>query len=65
MDIKVVELELLVSKFDVFVVWKVFFLFIVIGGNGGFNVFDLDKWFIVFVFLVYNFGVGIIVFIFK
>ena len=64
-DIKAAELELLASKSDVSAARKAFFPSIVIGGNGGFNAFDLDKWFTAPASLVYNLGAGITAPIFK
>lgn len=64
-DIKAAELELLASKSDVSAARKAFFPSIVIEGNGGFNAFDLDKWFTAPASLVYNLGAGITAPIFK
>ena len=64
-DIKAVRTGILASKSDVSAARKAFFPSIVIGGNGGFNAFDLDKWFTAPASLVYNLGAGITAPIFK
>lgn len=64
-DVKAAELELLASKADASAARKAFFPSIVIGGSGGFNAFDLDKWFTTPASLVYNLGAGITAPIFR
>ncbi len=64
-DVKAAELELLASKADVAAARKAFFPSLVIGGSGGYNAFDLNKWFTSPASLVYNLGAGITAPIFK
>lgn len=64
-DVKAAELELLACKADASAARKAFFPSLVIGGNGGYNAFDLDKWFTSPASLVYNLGAGITAPIFK
>ena len=64
-DVKAAELELLAAKSDAAAARKAFFPSLVIGGGGGFNAFNLEKWFSSPASLVYNLAAGISAPIFK
>ena len=64
-DIRVAELELLAAKADLSAARKAFFPSLVIGGSGGFNAFNLQKWFMAPASLVYDMAAGITAPIFK
>ena len=64
-DIVAAELELLASKLDASAARKTFFPSLVIGGNGGWDAFSLDKWFTSPASMVYNLAAGITAPIFK
>ena len=58
-DIRAAEMELLASKADAEAARKAFFPSLVIGAGGGFNAFDLSKWFVAPASLVYNLAAGL------
>ena len=64
-DVVAAELELLASKLDTKAARKTFFPSLVIGGNGGWDAFSLDKWFNSPASMVYNLAAGITAPIFK
>ena len=64
-DVKAAEYELLASKADASAARKAFFPSLVIGGNGGYNAFDLDKWFTSPASLTYSLAAGITAPIFQ
>lgn len=64
-DVRAVEMELLAAKADVSAARKAFFPSLVIGGNGGFNAFDISRWFTSPGSLIYSLGAGITAPIFK
>lgn len=64
-DVKMAELSLLASKADVSAARKAFFPSVLIGGSGGFNAFDLSKWFVSPASLVYDLAAGITAPVFK
>ena len=57
-DVRAAEMELLAAKADVSAARKAFFPSLVIGGNGGFNAFDISQWFTSPASLVYSLGAG-------
>ena len=64
-DIRAAEMELLASKLDASAARKTFFPSLVIGGNGGWDAFSLDKWFRSPASMVYNLAAGITAPLFK
>ena len=64
-DVRAAELELLASESDLKAARKAFYPSLVIGGNLGYNAFELNKWFSSPASLVYNLGAGITAPIFK
>lgn len=64
-DIKSAELALLASKADLSAARKTFFPSLILGGSGGFNAFNLSKWFVSPASLVYDLAAGISAPIFK
>lgn len=64
-DVRAAEMELLAAKADVSAARKAFFPSLVIGGNGGFNAFDISRWFTSPGSLIYSLGAGITAPIFK
>lgn len=64
-DIRGAELELLASKSDVLAARKAFFPSLLIGGDVGFNAFNLKQWFNSPASLVYNLAAGVTAPIFK
>ena len=58
-DVKAAEFELLASKSDVSAARKAFYPSLIIGGSGGYNAFDMNKWFTAPASMVYNLGAGI------
>jgi outer membrane protein TolC len=64
-DIREAEWQLFASKLDVAAARAAFFPSIVIGGSGGFNSFDLAKWFIAPASLVYDLAAGITAPVFR
>ena len=64
-DVVAAEMELLASKLDASAARKTFFPSLVIGGNGGWDAFSLDKWFRSPASMVYNLAAGITAPIFK
>ena len=64
-DVKAAELELLACKADASAARKTFFPSLLIGGGGGFNAFDLSKWFVSPASLVYDLAAGISAPLFK
>ena len=64
-DVRAAELELLASKADTHAARAAFYPSIVLGGSGGFNSFDVAKWFVAPASLVYNLAAGITAPIFK
>ena len=64
-DIVAAEMELIASKLDASAARKTFFPSLVIGGNGGWDAFSLEKWFSSPASMVYNLAAGITAPIFK
>ena len=64
-DIREAELQLLASKLDVAAARSAFFPSIVIGGSGGFNSFDVAKWFIAPASAVYDIAAGLTAPVFR
>ena len=64
-DVVAAELSLIASKLDASAARKTFFPSLVIGGNGGWDAFSLDKWFRSPASMVYNLAAGITAPIFK
>lgn len=58
-DVKAAEYELEACALDVKAARKEFFPSLTIGGSGGFNAFDIAKWFLAPASLVYNIGAGL------
>jgi outer membrane protein TolC len=64
-DIRDAELQLYASKLDIAVARAAFFPSIVIGGSGGYNSFDLSKWFKTPASLAFDFAAGLTAPIFR
>lgn len=64
-DVVAAEMELLACKLDASAARKTFFPSLVIGGNGGWDAFNLEKWFRSPASMVYNLAAGITAPIFK
>jgi len=64
-DIREAEWQLHASKLDVAVARAAFFPSVVIGGSGGYNSFELSKWFKTPASLVYDFTAGIMAPVFR
>ena len=64
-DVRAAELELLASKADVMAAKAAFYPSLVLGAGGGFNSFDLGKWFTAPASLIYDLAAGITAPIFK
>jgi NodT family efflux transporter outer membrane factor (OMF) lipoprotein len=64
-DIREAENQLFASKLDVAAARAAFFPSIVIGGSGGFNSFDLSKWFVAPASLVYDLATGLTAPVFR
>lgn len=64
-DIRAAELELLAAKSDTRAARKSFFPSLTLGGEGGFNAFDLSHWFSSPASAVYNLAAGLTAPIFK
>ncbi|MBE6300623.1 MAG: efflux transporter outer membrane subunit [Parabacteroides distasonis] len=64
-DVRAAELELLASKADVMSAKAAFYPSLVLGAGGGFNSFDLGKWFTAPASLIYDLAAGITAPIFK
>lgn len=64
-DIRMAELELLATKSDLAAARKAFYPSLRIGGEGGFNAFNLSKWFSAPASMVYNLAAGITAPIFQ
>lgn len=58
-DIRQAEMELIAAKADVKAARKAFYPSLILGGSGGFNAFNLSKWFVSPASLVYDLGLGI------
>lgn len=58
-DVRAAEMELLASKADVMAAKAAFYPSLVLGAGGGFNSFDLGKWFTAPASLVYDLAAGI------
>lgn len=58
-DIRMAELELLATKSDLSAAKKAFYPSLRLGGAGGFNAFNLSKWFSAPASMVYNLAAGI------
>ena len=58
-DIKSAEQELAASRYDVAAARKAFFPSLTLGGSGGFNAFDVSKWFVAPASLVYDLALGL------
>ncbi len=58
-DIREAEMELIAAKADVKAARKAFYPSLILGGSGGFNAFNLSKWFVSPASLVYDLGLGI------
>lgn len=64
-DVREAELELFASDSDVKAARKAFYPSLIIGGNAGYNAFDLNKWFSSPASLAYNLSAGITAPIFR
>ena len=64
-DVRSAELELLASKADSEAARKAFFPSLTLNVGGGFNAFDITKWFTAPASLIFNLGAGITAPIFK
>lgn len=64
-DVRAAELELIASKADVMSAKAAFYPSLILGAGGGFNSFDLGKWFSAPASLIYNLAAGITAPIFK
>ena len=64
-DVRAAELELLAAKADVLAARAAFYPSLVLGAGGGFNAFDLGKWFQAPASLVYDLAAGITAPIFR
>lgn len=64
-DVKAAEMKLIASKADVMVAKAAFYPSLTIGGSGGFNAFDIGKWFQTPASLVYDLAAGITAPIFR
>jgi NodT family efflux transporter outer membrane factor (OMF) lipoprotein len=64
-DIREAETQLYASKLDVAAAYAAFFPSIVIGGSGGYNSFELSKWFIAPGSMVYDLAAGLTAPIFR
>lgn len=58
-DVRAAELELLASKADVMSAKAAFYPSLILGAGGGFNSFDLGKWFTAPASLIYDLAAGI------
>ena len=64
-DVRAAEMELLASKADVMAAKAAFYPSLVLGAGGGFNSFDVGKWFTAPASLVYDLAAGITAPIFQ